>query len=272
MSGRRMAATLEGTISLDCVFRLLSSLPLQKYLIIQYIMKYLSIRVDCDAEEAVHIKNRLAATLAPLGDIVRGTYGHEVSIKAKKPHFHWHIEIDDTKPFLKAFSQWVKREYDKRAKYEQADPLHHYSIKVLTETPDLRWYRYPFKDLDLIQPTEQTGFTEQELHDMLTQATTEREISKKTFEKHENKLNNDKQSRKLLWDWLDEKFPALELRLQKINPDRSNDPCRLVATAIVDYNKEYNDYKIPMDLKRRTICYLAYRGLSSALISDILWK
>ena len=211
--------------------------------------------------------------------IIRGTYGHEVSVKAKKEHFHWHITIQ-AEHVAKHFSKQIKSAYDKQVAHEliedptlSIEPLHHYSIKVLEQPEDFnRFFRYPYKDLTELHYSLQTGFTEQELHTMLTQATTEREIALKTFEKHENKLNNDKQNRALLWEWLDQKFPNLELRLQKINPDRSNDPCRLVSTAIVDYNKEFNDYKIPMDLKRRTICYLAYRGLPSPLIADMLWK
>ena len=103
---------------------------------------------------------------------------------------------------------------------------------------------------------------------MLTQAQTEREIAKKTFEKHENKLNNDKQNRTLMWEWLDEKFP--KKFNMSFNPDRAQDPYYQVAAAIVEYNTKYNDYKIPMDLKRRTVCYLAYRGVSPDMLAAII--
>lgn len=249
--------------------------------------RYLGIRVDSLAHYAPTVVRRLQFVLDKLGyTIIRGTYGHEVSLKAKKSHFHWHIQVQ-AESFYKHPSKQIKTAYDKQVDHDIENdptlgttddnpipgPLTNYAIKVVDKPDDdNRFFRYPFKDLDDIDQGLQFGFTYEELNTMLTQAKTEREIAKKTFEKHENKLNNDKQNRTLLWEYLDAQFPDIELRLHKLNPDRSNDPCKLVGTAIVKYNTEFNDYRIPMDLKRRTICYLAYRGLSSDLICDILWK
>lgn len=230
--------------------------------------RYLGIRVDCPKSQAPHILTRLASVIEKLGTIVRGTYGHEVSVKAKKEHFHWHIQLSSPAKLPKALSKWIKSAYDKEDPL--SDPLHHYAIKVL-DTPDdvNRFFRYPFKDLDSYEASQQVGFHKEDLDKMMTQATTEREIALKTFEKHENKLNNDKQNRALLWEYLDAELP--NLKLTRLNPDHSYDPCRLVATAIVQYNITYNDCKVPMDLKRRTLCYLAHRGLLASLIADRIW-
>lgn len=245
--------------------------------------RYLGIRVDCAEHAGPSITHRLTYVLANLGcTIVRGTYGHEVSLKAKKSHFHWHIHVTAPK-FAKAFSKQIKSAYDKQVDHElETDltigvhddhpipsPLTNFAIKVI-ESPDdtNRFFRYPFKDIEEYSPTQQTGFTEEELNTMLTQATTEREIAKKTFQKHENKLNNDKQNRTLMWEWLDEKFPA-KFNMS-FNPDRTQDPYYKVAAAIVEYNATYNDFKIPMDLKRRTVCYLAYRGVAPDLLASII--
>lgn len=239
-------------------------------------MKYVSIRVDCDAEQALLIKRALAYVLVTYGDIVRGTYGHEVSIKAKKPHFHWHVEFRPTKKLNKAFSPWVKREYDKLITqfmgptwFPGLEPLHHYSIKIMDEIDENRWFRYPFKDLDVIDYPEQVGFTREELSLMMARAQTEREIALKTFEKHENKLNNDKQSRKLLWEWLDQQLPDLDASKYALFNEHNN-PYHQVATKIVEYNVSYNNYKIPMDLKRRTIQYMAYKGLEPGHIARLI--
>ena len=227
--------------------------------------RYISIRVDCPASDATQLRQNIHKCLAPLGTIVRGTYGHEVSLKAKKEHFHNHIQLQLSRPLPKAFSQWIKREYDRL--YEIPLPFNAYSIKLLKEDPPTldRWFRYPFKDLDAIDSSAQIGFTLQEQSLMLVAAKTEREITKKTFEKHENKLNNDKQSRKLLWEYLDSKLPHLSLQSDVWHVAQHD-----IATHIVQYNIEFNDYKIPMDLKRRTLSYMAYRGMEPTLIASII--
>lgn len=237
--------------------------------------RYLGIRVDCVPDAAPSIVDRLTHVLTTLDcTIVRGTYGHEVSLKAKKQHFHWHIHV--TAPsFAKAFSKQVKKLYDNQVKIDLetdptvgCSPLTDYAIKIM-ETPDdiNRFFRYPYKDQDTL-PHIHCGFTDEELNTMLTQAKTEREIAKRTFEKHENKLNNDKQNRTLLWEWLDQKFP--DKFNMSFNPDRNQDPYYQVAAAIVEYNIAYNDYKVPMDLKRRTVCYLAYRKVPPDLLASII--
>lgn len=260
--------------------RLPSSKHPEFFVDIEYKMeKYLGIRVDCSPHAAPSTVQRLTHVLINLGcTIVRGTFGHEVSLKAKKEHFHWHIHVTAPK-FAKAFSKQIKSAYDRQVDFElemdpTADPVPEsltgrFSIKVLTVPEDTnRFFRYPFKDLEEIDLGLQSGFTVEELNTMLTQAKTEREIAKKTFEKHENKLNNDKQSRTLMWEWLDEKFP--KKFNMSFNPDRAQDPYHQVAAAIVEYNTKYNDYKIPMDLKRRTVCYLAYRGVPPDLLAAII--
>lgn len=272
--------------------RLPSSKQLKCNVNLEYNMpeRYLGIRVDCLRHAAVSIVERLHHVLENLGClIVRGTFGHEVSVKSKKEHMHWHIEISkEGHAFAKHMSKQIKTAYDKQVAHEIAtdptlgvsdnhvipSPLQHFSIKVLEECDDVnRFFRYPFKDVEEHEIyMMSSGFTDEELKVMWVQARTEREIALKIFEKHENKLNNEKQDRALLWEYLDDKFPHLELRLYKVNPDRSNDPCRLVASAIVAYNVEYNHFKVPMDLKRRTISYLAYRGMDPSIICDLLWK
>jgi hypothetical protein len=240
--------------------------------------RYLGIRVDASPEESPHVVHRLQHVLTNLGcTIVRGTYGHEVSLKAKKEHFHWHIHVK-AKSIAKHFSKQIKSAYDRQVDQELSIsdnvgapfPLTgRFSIKVLTAPEDTnRFFRYPFKDLEDLPDTHQLGFTEEELNTMLTQAKTEREIAKKTFEKHENKLNNDKQNRQLMWEWLDKQFP--NKFNMSFNPDRSEDPYYKVAAAIVEYNALYNDHKIPMDLKRRTVCYLSHRGVSPFLLCSII--
>lgn len=231
---------------------------------------YLAIRVDCETHaEGLPIMHRIKTILETEFVIVRATYGHEVSLKAKKGHFHWHVEVSHDKPLRAAFSAWIKREYDKLAVMASPpEPLHHYAIKVIKQVDENRWFRYPYKDLDTIDSSAQTGFTLEQQSLMLCAAKTERDMAKKTFEKHENKLNNDKQSRALMWEWLDAELPQLKLTSELFN--EQNSPMHQIATKIVEYNIKYNDYKIPMDLKRRTIMYMAYKGLHPGHIARIL--
>lgn len=245
--------------------------------------RYLGIRVDSRPHMVPSTLQRLTYVLEQLGcTIVRGTFGYEVSLKSKKEHFHWHIQVRAPK-FAKHFSKQIKSAYDRAVDREIEEdptvgitddhpipcPLTGFSIKVLTAPDDPnRFFRYPFKDLEEVCYPRQTGFTDEELNTMLTQAKTEREIAKKTFEKHENKLNNDKQNRTLMWEWLDKQFP--HKFNMSMNPDRSQDPYYKVAAAIVEYNALYNDHKIPMDLKRRTVCYLSHRGVSPHLLCSII--
>ena len=124
----------------------------------------------------------------------------------------------------------------------------------------------------------QTGFTDREVELMWTEARTEREVAVKTFEKHENKMNADKQSRKLLWEWLDSQVEDgnLDLEVDHTQIDRGESMrserhvLHAVAENIVQYNIEFNDFKVPMDLKRRAIQYLAYRGFSARQITNYI--
>ena len=215
--------------------------------------------------------DKITQVLNQKGTIRKATYGHEISVKTKKHHFHWHIQLEyhpDTKQ-IKGFSNYVKRHL--KATHDLDLPKS-YSIIYKDKAPDpSRWHGYNFKDLkqyeDMIM-IHQVGFSGQQLRDMWSAATRERELSIKQYEKHENKMNNDKQSRKLVWDWLDSELPNLQIK--DLFNEQKDDIMHTVATKIVEYNITYNDYKIPMDLKRRVIQYLAYKGMHPGHIARIL--
>lgn len=242
-------------------------------------MKHLAIRVDTpDASYDALVLAALLEKLAVFGTVTRCIYAHEIAVKTEKPHFHAHITLDTTessKKWPKGISSYLAR----RVIADDPDQLtwlgsQHanktlkftYAEKHLKTTEDYdRWQRYPLKDIKQysdISMIHQIGYSGEDLKLMWTAARTEREQSLKTFQKHENKLNNDKQERQKMWDWLDEQLPDLHCR-ETVHNTAGNitvyDPMDLVSEQIVVYNIKYNNYKIPMDLKRRTIQYVAYR-------------
>lgn len=254
-------------------------------------LTYLAIRLThpdnvYDPAWDTHYISKITEVLGDLGTLVKTTYGHEVSVKTKKHHFHWHVQLErhpDAKQ-IKGISNYVKRHLKARHDIELPKSYTiqevHPERRAKDEDEDdikenlHRWHGYVFKDLkkyeDMIM-IHQMGFSGQELRDMWSAARREREQSIKTFEKHENKLNNDKQSRKLLWEWLDQELPHLKGLKEHFHPQKDDD-FHAVATKIVEYNIKYNDYKIPMDLKRRTIQYMAYKGMDPGHIAMILMK
>lgn len=242
-------------------------------------MEYISVRLTHpDNVEDLSWDNlyidKITQVLQPLGIIAKATYGHEVSVKTKKHHFHWHIQLErhqDVKR-KKGISNYIKRHLKEKHELD-LPPGQCYSIKTkeIPEAEINRWHGYLFKDItnyeDIIM-IHQIGFSGQELRDMWSAAARERELSIKTFEKHENKMNNDKQSRKLVWDWLDKELPQLHIS-NNFN-EQKDDVMHIVGSKIVEYNIQYNDYKIPMDLKRRVISYLAYKGMHPGHIARLL--
>lgn len=275
-------------------------------------MKYLGIRVDTpDASYDAPVLDTLLGLLAPFGKVTHCVYAHEISVKTKKDHFHAHLildeTIDSTKKWLKGISSYLCR------KINDNDPDHTtwlglqlanrtlkytFAEKKLCDSDVPRWQRYPLKDIEewscntsrapwmqsvpipalpKIGRWKALGYTPEELKLMWVAARTERELSLKTFAKHENKLNNDKQERKKVWDWLDKELHDLEEAHSLVSISNGEhcfyDPIPLIADAIVEYNISFNNYRIPMDLKRRTIAYAAYRKvLSPRQISNMLMK
>ena len=217
-----------------------------------------------DPEWDAVVIEKINRCLSPLGEIVKATYGYEVGTKNRKHHFHYHIQIDNTnvaKKFPSAIFQWIKAHIDMKIEKGQ------FAVQNNTKKQqDInRWHGYLFKDLESYEDIvmiHQIGFSGEELKLMWSAAAAERKAAIKQFEKHENKLNNDKQERRKVWSWLDEQLPDLAVPDQKIHDyARGTDPLYIVGSKIVEYNKKYNDYKIPMDLKRRCIQYLAYRNI-----------
>lgn len=243
-------------------------------------MEYLGIRlthpdnVYDPAWDSMYI-DKISQVLNQLGTITKSTYGHEISVKSHKHHFHWHVQLErhsDAKQ-VKGISNYVKRHLKETHQLELPKGQG-YSIKtVKPDTDILRWHGYVFKDLpkyeDIVM-IHQLGFSGEELLEMWSAAHRERELSIKTFQKHENKLNNDKQSRKLLWEWLDQQIPEDLLAKDGALSEFYPNPHRLVAEKIVEYNIKYNDYKIPMDLKRRAVSYLAYKGMMPSIIANLI--
>ncbi|AXQ66184.1 MAG: putative replicase [Cressdnaviricota sp.] len=233
--------------------------------------RYLGIRCDVVKEDADSLHSLVLKCLQNHGTLVKGTYGHEISLKAKKEHFHFHVlmKFDKVNKYL---SKFIKRKFDEE---NPTNPLVKYAIKVEDKVNENRFFRYPFKDLDTCDRSKQIGFTESELTEMEIQSKTEREISKKQFEKHENKLNNDKTSRKLLWEYLDEQKIDCEIRMEHPYQDAVGDRSYRqvfyeICEAIVEYNVKFNDFKIPMDLKRRAISYMAYKEVGIYFLTQLV--
>lgn len=235
--------------------------------------KYLGIRCDVLKDESDMLHELVLATLMQHGTIVKATFGHEVSLKAKKEHFHFHVLMKFDK-VNKHLSKFIKRKFDEE--HPEA-PLKNYAIKVEDSVNENRFFRYSFKDLEECDRSKQIGFTESELIEMEIQSKTERELAKKQFEKHEAKLNNDKTSRKLLWEYLDElKINCVvyfQCPTQMMPGDRSyREIFQEICEAIVEYNVKFNDFKIPMDLKRRAISYMAYKGVDTYYLTQLVLR
>lgn len=227
-------------------------------------MKYLAFRFDdpqnihnpvFDSQMVHHINVFIDA----YGQLRRATFGHEVAVKTKKHHFHYHIEIDNTSPregranktFLKGMSSKFKRYME-----ELNLKIKNYSIKEPKElAPSLQWFGYLFKDIphyDQIHQPLQHGFTSNELKSLHAVATALRKKSLEEFNKHENKLNNDK----LMWSKLSE-YIDNEVHFEPMSPVdhgmamssviRSNHERdkQKVGVAIIEYMRKYNDHKLP---------------------------
>lgn len=249
-------------------------------------MKYLALRVDipkelCEDTLLVNqfidkILDRYHKVLQPFGDLVQATFGLETALKSKKLHFHYHVGVhplDTSKKWLAGMSSYISRNWEPN---EDVPPLppNGYSIsppkKKHNHDNDIgRWFGYCFKDyseqLDLSQERIK-GFSEDDIKFMFLRATAERKVALATFNKYENKLNNDKISRDTMWQWLDKELPHLSRpKNMRINGGEVThyNPIEIVATKIVEFDCKYNDYKIKMDLKRRAISYCAKRGVMS---------
>lgn len=230
-----------------------------------------------------HYLDKIIQVISCLGVVQYLTYGHEISIKQKKHHFHAHLRYTVSTKYIKGISNYVKRhlkdehDMDLPPSYSISHVTLHEPKKdslTLPEEEACRWHGYVFKDYKTFEEIPkhlQQGFSDNELRDMWIRATTERKKSIATFKKHENKLNADKQSRKLLWEWLDKELPHLQPPSEHFAPQK-DDIFHLVGTKIVEYNITYNDFRIPMDLKRRVIQYLAYKGMSAGHIAMVLMK
>lgn len=40
-----------------------------------------------------HYIDKISQVLGEIGTISKSTYGHEISVKTKKHHFHWHVQL-----------------------------------------------------------------------------------------------------------------------------------------------------------------------------------
>lgn len=246
----------------------LEEIPLKEYPLI-----HLGLRVDIDPEmDSDAYRSAFRRCLKPLGDVVYATYGKEIAKKTKKEHFHYHIGIQPTSDHVSPPSglpsyckrNWTGPPLPKGKGHSIYKPdIKNYPID---EFPT-RWYSYPLKDYSSFDHIPQDlclGFSEDELKSMFYVASAERAVADTKLKKYENKLNNDKQSRQLVWEWLDEELPNLcerKFRRSKVSGEMVLiDPILETAKKLVEYNRLYNDYKIPMDLQRRVISYLAYRN------------
>lgn len=251
-------------------------------------MKYLGLRLDIplalasplEYEEYIDgILSRYNNILRTFGEIKQITYGLEIAIKTKKLHFHYHVGIDpqlDSKNWLKGMSSYITRNWGvpstTTSDIKCALPPNGYSISPPKKPTDegfdiTRWFGYPFKDYSdhsLLSFERIKGFTEEEIQFMYLRATAERKVSLATYQKHENKLNNDKISRDNMWKWLDEQLPNLapaKNLVTNAGEVTHYNPVEIVAEKIVEYHCVYNNYNIPMDLKRRSLSYVAKRGV-----------
>lgn len=225
-----------------------------------YMHKYLACRFDQDGDTSELVQS-LQQVLSSFGEIVQSTYGEEIAVKTKKPHFHYHIKIlNDGIKWRKGIQTYVKRHID----YPELPP---HSIVDVTERmqDEERWFRYVLKDqkdFGEIRSEYNIGFSESQLKNMYLEAKAERKISLEQYNKYENKLNNDRTERNKLWRYLDEKLitipPVQKVAINGGNIEYSS-PMETVASEMVNYFIKYNNYNIPMDLKRRSIAYLSYR-------------
>lgn len=237
----------------------------------EYPIVFIGLRVD--TYPGMDIPSFLTAfrsVLKPFGDVAYATYGLETAKKTKKEHFHYHLGLQPTEnsiPFKKVMSSYVYRNW-KGAAFPSCKKAKSITHPEQSDDFPTRWFSYPLKDypdfkdvpIDLC-----LGFSELELKEMYYVASAERKAADVKLEKYENKLNNDKQSRALLWEWLDNELPNLgEKKFRKSKATGELvlvDPILETSMKIVEYNRLYNDYRIPMDLQRRTISYLSYRGV-----------
>ena len=204
-----------------------------------------------------HYIDKIIQVLKEKGTITKATYGHEIAVKNKRHHFHYHLELElhEGKKLCGGISDYIKRNL--KSKHELELPKGQYTIMNVTKTKEAKrepWFGYVLKDIksyDDIYMIHQIGFTGNQLREMWSAAARQRELSIKQYQKYENKMNNDKEIRGKTWNWLDQQLPTHTLK--------DGDAPYLIAKKIVEYNRKYNDYKIPMDLKRRVVQYMAYR-------------
>lgn len=248
---------------------------------------YFAIRLDAplEAESEPHwpYLNLWYIQEALNGNILYQTYGREISKKSKKLHIHCHFALEHNLPFPKGISSYLKRTCPDETFRKNA-----YAIQRYDTEPDRAWYGYVLKDYETFDdvPQEsvhvadsndesfvpQVGFSSEELREMWAAAAALREAAVKKFEQYENKMNNDMEVRAKTWAWLDEHLPNLDVRKNLGVVTREQDPTYDVAVKLVEYNRVYNNFKIPMDLKRRICAYLSHRGMPDAAIANYILK
>ncbi len=235
---------------------------------------YFAIRLDApDSPEPYWPHPRITSihnALKSFGIITHRTYGREIAKKTKKEHIHLHFALEHELPLKKGMSSWIKRHTPDGT----LEP-YSYSIQTHTKTVDREWYGYVFKDyeeFDKIPLSFQIGFSITELREMWAAAKALRVAAVKKFEKFENKMNNDMEVRAKTWAWLDAELPNLDVHKNAGITTREQDPAHVVAVKLVEYHRVYNNYKIPMDLKRRVVQYLSHRGYPDWAVANYILK
>eukprot|EP00661_Eupelagonemidae_sp_cell13_P000188 gene187-574_t len=144
------------------------------------------------AWDTEHI-GKILEVLQPLGEIKQHTYGHEVSVKSKRHHFHFHLSMDwdPQRRYIKGLASWIRRRLAEDHEVllpEGSNCCIKQFLKFKDNTSPERWFGYVFKDMkDLKDQSKKDpwawpskhnhGFHTEDIHDMWCRATTEREIA-----------------------------------------------------------------------------------------------
>lgn len=221
------------------------------------------------------------------GILHKYTYGSEVSYKKKKPHWHLHVALKNTKnvkisktPLNQIFKTWYHKNHPDGPKIFSNG----YSLKYekTLESED-KFFAYPLKEQksDLIS----FGFTETNLLKLHTIGKTLLENKLEYIKKKELKQELCNTTWNKIVNYIDAHFhtssnpsPLIEtcdddglpFPFPRVIPLHINEYVRIIGTLLVQYYSEYEDDNIPWNLDSKVIKYSSQkRYLSPQLIYNL---
>jgi len=203
--------------------------------------------------------------------IIKYTYGEEISYRSKRPHYHLHIELNRSTPWLRTtpIQQLFKQGY-KGPPYGKAS----FSMK-LEEIKDLdKFLGYPLKDQTTLDTNNFWGMEYHEAMLLFTQARTIAREKKEYLNKKEQDLEKRSNTFRELTIYLnnqilsDSRWPNLiQEEVEEGNEEYLGKIKNItlafwiLGTYIVDFYREKYNSEIPWNIDKLIIRFLCQQKL-----------